>query len=193
MRKILLTLAFLTVFYLNASQAQYLKDLTLNEKSNTVTNLEDGVSMLSSTPPTAANITLGVHGGAAFVKDNTGLTVGLFAEVGFGGFSFVPQANYWKAEDRTNFELCGLARIKLSNDRKLEPYIDGGIGINFYDNKKENITKVGLDLGGGIRLYDVGSNYNLIFDGKYKIIVSDAQPDGNISGYFLTAGIEFKF
>ena len=189
----LLTLAFLTVFYLNASQAQYLKDLTLNEKSNTVTNLEDGVSMLSSTPPTSANITLGVHGGAAFIKDNTGLTVGLFAEVGFGGFSFVPQANYWKAEDRTNFELCGLARIKLSNDRKLEPYIDGGIGINFYDNKIENITKVGLDLGGGIRLYDVGSNYNLIFDGKYKIIVSDAQPDGNISGYFLTAGIEFKF
>ncbi len=53
------------------------------------------------------------------------------------------------------------------------------------------MTKVGLAVGGGLRLYDIGDSYNLIFDGKYKIIVSDVQPAGNISGWYLTAGIEF--
>lgn len=193
MKKTILALSFITLVFVNTSRAQSLADLDAMSKASEQISLNERVNSNSLSPNvTSTIITLGFQAGGAFVEDNTGLTVGMFANVSYGGFSFVPQANYWRVEGASNFELCGLARIRLGNDRKLEPYIDGGIGINFYDNKKETVTKVGLDVGGGLRLYDVGTNYNLIFDGKYKIIVSDVQPQGNISGYFLTAGIEFS-
>lgn len=193
MKKTILALSFITLIFLNTSRAQSLADLEQMTKDADRISLNERVSSSNLSPNvTGSTITLGVQAGGAFVEDNTGLTIGMFANVSYGGFSFVPQANYWRVEGASNFEICGLARIRLSNDRKLEPYLDGGIGINFYDNKIETVTKVGLDVGGGLRLYDVGDNYNLIFDGKYKIIVSDVQPAGNISGYFLTAGIEFS-
>ena len=193
MKKTILALTFITLIFVNISQAQSLADLEKMSKDADKISLNERVNSTYLSPnATGTIITLGVQAGGAFVEDNTGLTIGMFANVSYGGFSFVPQANYWRVENSSNFEICGLARIRLSNDRKLEPYLDGGIGINFYDNKVQTVTKVGLDVGGGIRLYDVGTNYNLIFDGKYKIIVSDVQPQGNISGYFLTAGIEFS-
>lgn len=193
MKKTLLALSFITLVFINTSGAQSLRDLEKMTESSEKLSLNERVNndVLKPNAP-SANITLGVHAGGAFVEDNTGLTIGMFANIGYGGFAFVPQANYWRVEGTSNFELLGLARLRLSNDRKLEPYIDGGIGINFYDNKVESVTKVGLGVGGGLRLYDIGDNYNLIFDGKYKIIVSDVQPQGNISGWFLTAGIEFS-
>ena len=194
MKKTILALSFITLIFLNTSRAQSLADLEQMNKDAEKISLNERVntSYLNPNAPGGAKITLGFQAGGAFVEDNTGLTVGMFANVGYGSFSFVPEANYWRVENSSNFELCALARIRLSNDRKLEPYLDGGIGINFFDNKVETVTKVGLDVGGGLRLYDVGDNYNLIFDGKYKIIVSDVQPQGNISGYFITAGIEFS-
>ncbi len=193
MKKTLLAISFITLVFINTSGAQSLADLEKMSKSSDQISLNERVnSDVLITNVTKANITLGFHAGGAFVEDNTGLTVGMFANVGYGGFAFVPQANYWRVEGTSNFELLGLARLRLSNDRKLEPYVDGGIGVNFYDNKVDNVTKVGLAVGGGLRLYDIGDNYNLIFDGKYKIIVSDVQPQGNISGWFLTAGIEFS-
>lgn len=191
-KKTILALSFITLVFLNTSRAQSLADLESITKTEDKVSLNERVNSTTLAPNVGAVITLGFQAGGAFVEDNTGLTVGMFANVGYGSFSFVPQANYWRVENSSNFELCALARIKLSNDRKLEPYLDGGIGINFFDNKVQTVTKVGLDVGGGLRLYDVGNNFNLIFDGKYKIIVSDVQPQGNISGYFITAGIEFS-
>lgn len=193
MKKTILALSFITLIFANTSHAQSLADIDAMTKTAEQISLNERVTSNSLSPNVnTAVITLGFQAGGAFVEDNTGLTVGMFANVSYGSFSFVPQANYWRVENSSNFELCALARIRLSNDRKLEPYLDGGIGVNFYDNKTETVTKVGLDVGGGLRLYDVGTNFNLIFDGKYKIIVSDVQPQGNISGYFITAGIEFS-
>jgi len=136
-------------------------------------------------------IFLGVGAGAAYIENNSGLALGMFAEIKTETFSFVPQANYWKVGDDNNFEAAGLVRIRFKST-SIEPYVDGGIGLNFYsykdkDKVTQNFTKVGLDLGGGLDFLGVGSNYSIFIDAKYKIIVSDP----NIKGYTLTGGIKF--
>ncbi|MCX6164086.1 MAG: hypothetical protein NTU73_04375, partial [Ignavibacteriae bacterium] len=74
----------------------------------------------------------------------------------------------------------------------MEPYVDGGIGINFLNDKREktekNETKLGLDLGGGLDFVGVGANYSIFFDAKYKIIVGDP----NLKGIVLCGGIKFS-
>lgn len=139
-------------------------------------------------------ISLGLGGGIAYIEDNSGLAIGMFAELKTESFSFVPQANFWKIGDDNNFEAAGLVRLRFSST-SVEPYIDGGIGLNFYSRKNdstkttENKTNVGLDLGGGIEFLGIGSNYTLFVDAKYKIIVSEP----NIKGYTLTGGLKFYF
>lgn len=159
-------------------------------------NLDKGIRNFVLPTPTnkqgvSPQIFLGVGAGAAYIEDNSGLALGMFAEIKTETFSFVPQANYWKVGDRNNFEAAGLVRLRFKSS-SIEPYVDGGIGLNFYnytDDKKvsQNFTKVGLDLGGGLDFLGVGSNYSIFIDAKYKIIVSDP----NIKGYTLTAGIKF--
>lgn len=159
-------------------------------------NLDKGIRNFVLPTPTnkqslSPQIFLGVNAGAAYIENNSGLALGMFAEIKTETFSFVPQANYWKVGEDNNFETAGLVRLRFKSS-SIEPYVDGGIGLNFYSFKdankvSQNFTKVGLDLGGGLDFLGVGSNYSIFIDAKYKIIVSDP----NIKGYTLTAGIKF--
>jgi len=137
----------------------------------------------------STKVYLGGGLGFAYMDDNTGLTLGLFAEIKTESFSLVPQANYWKIEDKNNFEVAGLVRLRFKSTT-VEPYVDGGLGINFLSDKKnnENKTKVGLDLGGGVDYLGFGVNYTVYVDAKYKIIVSDP----NVKGYTITGGVKFN-
>ena len=140
-------------------------------------------------PSPAPKMGLGVHTGFAFEESSNGFAIGLLAEIALSGFSVTPQANYWKVNQDNNFEMAGLMRLKFPM-AAVEPYLDGGIGINFLDQKDENsLTKLGVDIGGGVEFPNVGSNYSIFIDGKYKIIIKD---NGNISGYTLTGGIKFS-
>jgi len=139
----------------------------------------------------APQIFLGVGAGIAYFKNNSGLNIGLFAEIKTETFSFVPQANYWKVDDDNNFETAGLVRLRFKS-ASIEPYVDGGIGLNFYNYKDSlkntvNQTKVGLDLGGGLDFIGIGTNYSIFIDAKYKIIIGEP----NVTGYTLSGGIKF--
>lgn len=139
---------------------------------------------------------LGVNAGLAFMESNTGLAVGVFAELEAGSFAFVPQANYWQVKKENNFELAAILRLKFPS-LTIEPFVDGGIGINFYNNNNNvnddiSFTKLGVDVGGGVELKTVSSSFNLVIEGKYKIIINN-DPPGNISGYTITAGMKFPF
>lgn len=161
---------------------------------NRLNNVEGTDLMVSksfSTLPPSSKIALGGGFGPSFiVQGSTGLTINFFAEIKTESFSLLPQVNYWKAGDQNNFEVAGLMRLKFKTTSLL-PYVDGGIGVNFLTQKilgvSENLTKVGLDLGGGIEFPGIGPTISLYVDGKYKIIISEP----NISGYFLTGGIKF--
>lgn len=138
---------------------------------------------------------LGVNAGLAFMESSTGLAVGVFAELEAGSFAFVPQANYWQVKKENNFELAALLRMKFPS-LTIEPFVDGGIGINFYNNNETNnddsFQKLGVSVGGGVELKTVSTSFNLIIEGKYKIIINN-DPPGNISGYTVTAGMKFPF
>ena len=187
---ILLTFALLIIFY-GTSYSQFKShsfsdNLSPNKKYNKLD--------LNQVVPT---VSLGFNVGLALITaDNTGLAVGMFAEVKTKSFSFVPQANYWQVNDRKNFEMAGLLRLRFESV-SMEPYLDGGIGINFYDddivdasgNKiNNNVTLLGIDVGGGLELKNVGTNFSILLDAKYKIIINDP---GNIKGFVITAGLKF--
>ncbi len=183
LKLILSSLILLVLFYNGYSQ-------------NSLNNLEatDGKGLVPNsfrTIPAASKIALGGGLGPAFiVEGSSGLTFNFFAEIKTESFSLLPQVNYWKAGDQNNFEVAGLLRLKFKTPTVI-PYVDGGIGVNFLTQKilgvSENLTKVGLDLGGGVEFPGIGPTFSLYVDGKYKIIISDP----NISGYFLTGGIKF--
>ncbi len=163
---------------------------------NSLNNLQttnESVSVPKSfrTIPATSKIALGGGLGPAFiVEGSSGLNINFFAELKTESFSLVPQVNYWKAGDQNNFEVAGLMRLKFKTPTVI-PYVDGGIGVNFLTQKilgvSENLTKVGLDLGGGVEFPGIGPTFSLFIDGKYKIIISEP----NVSGYFLTGGIKF--
>jgi hypothetical protein len=142
-----------------------------------------------NTNMSSASVSLGILAGFARFEGGTGLNVGLFAEIKTESFSFVPEAIYWKIDEMNNFEMAGLVRMKFKTG-SLEPYVDGGIGLNFLNTKnpEKNDTKVGLDLGGGIDFITANSNYTLFGDAKYKIIVGDP----NIKGITISGGIKFN-
>jgi len=151
--------------------------------------------LLSPIKVPATKLALCVHGVFAFMQQSTGLAIGLMADIKVASFSISPQANYWKVNEDNNFEMAGIMRFNFDS-KGVMPYLDAGIGINFLNKKvkvgttvvNDNFTNVGLDLGGGVEFLDVGTNYNIFIDGKYKIIIKD---DGNVSGYTLTGGIKF--
>ncbi|MCX7832733.1 MAG: hypothetical protein N2490_00775 [Ignavibacteria bacterium] len=140
------------------------------------------------TPP-SSKVDLGVGAGFSFFNNKTGFAVGMFSEIKLESFSIVPQANYWKIDNTSNFEMAGLVRYNIQTS-SLKPYVDGGIGINFYDDKdkKESFTKLGVDVGGGLNFEGIFDKNIIFVDGKYKIIISDT---GNKYGYTLTFGIKF--
>lgn len=184
--KIILLVFALVLLFSGNSYSQYLKydkiNLKQELKSNSVT--------LNQVKPPESKFTLGIGLGFAFNEGATGVAVSMFTEMKFEKFSFVPIANFWKVENKTNFEMAGMGRytFKASN---MNPYVDAGIGLNFYDNKNiESFTKVGLDLGAGIDFPGLIENAIVFVDGKYKIIISNGI-EGNIYSYTLTGGLKF--
>jgi hypothetical protein len=181
MKKITLSLIIFCVLSFSSLFAQI--------KNQKLDRFNNYMKLGSFTP----SVCLGIQGGFARIDGNagTGLGVGMFAEIKTESFSLVPQANYWKVDKMNNFEMAGLARLRFKAGG-MEPYVDGGIGINFLNDKRDaterNDTKLGLDLGGGLDFVGVGANYSIFFDAKYKIIVGDP----NIKGLVLSGGIKFS-
>lgn len=185
MKKITLSFILIFVFSISTLYAQY-KTETLNQNKN-VDRFNSYLKINSFTP----TVCLGIQAGFSKFEGNSGLAVGMFAEIKTESFSLVPQANYWKVDNMNNFEMAGIARLRFKTGG-MEPYVDGGIGINFLNDKRtlpeRNDTKLGLDLGGGLDFVGVGANYSIFFDAKYKIIVGDP----NIKGIVLSGGIKFS-
>ncbi|MBI5402428.1 MAG: hypothetical protein HY959_03430 [Ignavibacteriae bacterium] len=176
----------LTVLFILAFTTMYAQ--VKNQPLQSLQNLDrfNTLVKLNSFTPT---VSLGIQGGFAKFEGNSGLAVGMFAEIRTESFSMVPQANYWKLDKMNNFEMAGIARMRFRAG-SIEPYVDGGIGINFLDDKvtNKNETKLGLDLGGGLDFVGAGANYSIFIDAKYKIIVGDP----NIKGIVLCGGIKFS-
>ncbi|MBL7127659.1 MAG: hypothetical protein ISS16_01600 [Ignavibacteria bacterium] len=190
MKKIILLAFTLIVIIFNISYSQFTSDpqRNISLQHNKLSKLDLGV--------TDGRVSLGFNAGIAVMNDNTGLAVGMFAEVKAESFSFVPQANYWKVNKANNFEIAGLMRLRFESVG-IEPYVDGGIGINFYNDDaidingneiNDNVTKLGLDVGGGLELKNFSTSYTILLDVKYKIIINDP---GNIKGFVVTGGLKF--
>lgn len=184
MKKITLSFILICVFSISTLYAQY-KTETINQNKN-IERFNSYLKINSFTP----TVCLGIQAGFARFE-STGMGVGMFAEIKTESFSLVPMAYYWKVDNMNNFEMAGLARLRFKTGG-MEPYVDGGIGLNFLNDKRtlpeRNDTKIGLDLGGGIDFVGVGANYSLFFDVKYKIIVGDP----NLKGLILGGGIKFS-
>lgn len=177
-KKIFLIIAIL--YLLNSiTTAQY---QTTNSRDQKL-NLKNIITNPSS------RVDLGIGAGFSFFNNKTGFAVGMFSEIKLESFSIVPQANYWKIDNTSNFEMAGLVRYNIQTS-SIKPYVDGGIGINFYDDKdkKESFTKLGVDVGGGLNFEGIFEKNILFVDAKYKIIISDT---GNKYGYTLTFGVKF--
>ncbi|HRE41034.1 MAG TPA: hypothetical protein PLG90_06855 [Ignavibacteria bacterium] len=190
MKKIKLLLSL--VLLLCVTSASYSQNDKLNlsdfNKSDSYNKKQDLNSFVNPVITPTGRVGMGVNAGFANIENGTGFAIGLFAEIKTEQFSFVPQANYWKVNKLNNFELAGLIRARFAST-SIEPYVDGGIGINFLTQEDNNsVTKLGIDVGGGIELLNIAKGYTLIFDGKYKIIIQDKN---NIDGFVVTAGIKF--
>ncbi len=179
MNKKILSLIAILYLFSSFSFAQY-KEINFKDSKLNLKNL--------TTAP-SSRVDLGVGAGFSFFNNKTGFAVTMFSEIKLESFSIVPQANYWKIDNTSNFEMAGLARLNLQTS-SLKPYFDGGIGINFYDDKdkKESFTKLGVDIGAGINFEGIFEKNIIFVDGKYKIIISDT---GNKYGYTLLFGIKF--
>ena len=192
MKKLILVFAFIILLFSENSNAQYLSQYknikdTDNKENSYSSSSKNFLSKSKGLPSTGASV--GFNLGLASIEAKVGFAIGAFAEINAGGFSFLPQANYWNAGDQNNFELAGLARFYLS-PAVVRPYLDGGLGVNFLNTEKTNTTKLGLDIGGGVEMANIGTSFNLIFDGKYKLIIKD---NGNLSCFVFTAGMKFPF
>jgi len=184
-----LTLSFLIVFLVSVSPLFSQVNSGTSNQSENSEKFNSYLKINSFTP----TVCLGLQGGfAKFDGDkNTGLALGMFAEIKTESFSLVPQANYWKTDVMNDFEMAGIVRLRFKTGG-MEPYVDGGIGINFLDDKskvtEKNDTRLGLDLGGGLDFVGAGSNYSIFIDAKYKIIVGDP----NLKGVVFSGGIKFS-
>lgn len=185
MKKLLsaLTITLLLISSISYSQnlTEYKPVLKLNESK------KKSLLKINALPSSGASV--GFNLGVGSIEGSVAFAIGAFAELKARDVSFVPQANYWNASNQSNFELAGLARFYLSQ-KALIPYLDGGVGINFYNSNVNDFTKLSILIGGGIELTDLGTSFNLLFDGKYKLIINDP---GNISCFIFTVGMKFPF
>ncbi len=185
MKKILFIVILTIVLFTNISFAQYLfqsKELNLQKPFSRNSPFTKMV-----TPSVGSSG--GFNVGVGSIEGEVAFAIGAFAEIKTRDISFIPQTNYWKAKKQNNFELAGLIRFYFSR-KSISPYIDGGLGVNFYKSEKSDFTKMSILAGGGFELPNISSSFNLLFDGKYKLIVNDG---GNISSYIFTAGLKFPF
>lgn len=184
MKKYFFALTLILILTSNISFSQFIsetgpKKLLLSEKRSSPLGIQAPISGPSG----------GFNLGVASVEGNVAFAIGVFAEFKGRDVSFLPQANYWNAKNQSNFELAGLARFYLTK-KDLAPYLDGGLGVNFYNSEVSDFTKLSILAGGGVELSNLGTSFSLVFDGKYKLIVNDG---GNISSFVFTAGMKFPF
>ncbi|HMR39930.1 MAG TPA: hypothetical protein PKA90_05820 [Ignavibacteria bacterium] len=191
MKKYSVSLIFFIIFNSSFSFSQYSVipepyKLNTDSKKSSFLKSEFNLNPVKSSSSGAYG---GFNVGLALIEGQAGFAIGAFAELGNGKTSFVPQANYWNTSDGSNFELAGLARFMLGKTGP-KPYIDGGLGVNFYNSDTLDFTKLSIIIGGGIELDNVSSSFTLLFDGKYKLIINDP---GNLSCFIFTAGMKFPF
>jgi len=186
LKKVKVILYVLLFFISNSVIAQNIPELkSLNQFSK-----NSGLkSEITASPIPTSGGSMGFNTGLAIIEGNVGFAIGAFAEIKAGTVSFVPQANYWNASEQNNFELAGLARFYLSKS-DFQPYLDGGLGVNFFNQQSSNVTKLSIDIGGGVDIQQFGDSFTLLFDGKYKLIIRDP---GNVSCFIFTAGMRFPF
>ena len=135
------------------------------------------------------NPSAGFNAGVASIDGQVGFTFGTFAELRAGQVSFIPQITYWNADKQTNFEIGTVSQFYLTSTA-FSPYVDFGLGINFYDSDTLSHTKASLIAGAGIELKNISKSFNIFIDGKYKLIAANT---GNIPCFLITAGIKFPF
>jgi hypothetical protein len=184
MIKSIITILFLAFL----SKSSFSQELNFNvQKGNTLFHKVSPLSKNKINDLTGAKY-LGLTIGAADIEGDWGANIGAFAELGFSRqYSFVLSTNYWKVKELSNFELGGLVRL-YPQSANIKPYLDAGFGINFLSILSESRTKLGLILGGGIILENVAKEFNLMLDGKYKLIISNPN---NLSGFIFSVGIRF--
>ena len=154
--------------------------------------LTDKKSPLKDKGLPSSGASVGFNLGLGIIESEVAFAIGAFAELKANDFAFVPQANYWNGSNQSNFELAGLARFYLSK-KNLIPYLDGGLGVNFYNSDTDDFTKLSILIGGGVELTNLGTSFNLLFDGKYKLIINDSGGKGNLSCFIFTVGMKFPF
>lgn len=185
MKKFTTAFILLFLFISDYSSADFIPEI---KSLKQITALEKKTDFNMSTSK-SGGASGGFNLGMAIIESEVGFAIGAFAELDAGGIAFQPQANYWKAGDQNNFEIAGLIR-KYLGKKDLIPYIDGGLGVNFYNSDESDFTKLSIIIGGGIELTEISPSFSLLFDGKYKLIVNDP---GNISCFIFTAGMKFPF
>lgn len=138
----------------------------------------------------ASTTGLGIHLGLASVKSETGFNIGALAEINYNKFALTPQVNYWKIKTTSDFELSMLGRMKLGAPAVgVNPYLDGGLGVEFYNNNNDNLTRLGIILGGGVESAPLKSGFILYGDVKFKLLI--IKEEDNPSGFFINAGVKF--
>ena len=71
----------------------------------------------------------------------------------------------------------------------INPYLDGGLSINFYnDALQSNNTRLGIVLGGGVESALLSAGFSVYGDIKYKLIIIK---ESNASGVVFNVGIKF--
>ena len=186
MKRIIILISFLQFSaFINLSAQNSTVSNSIYKSDYSLKNLKSINKGINSVSSSGAKV--GFNTGVASIEGSVGFAIGAFAELGTGSFSFIPQANYWTASQQNNFELAGLARFYLAKTPAI-PYLDGGLGINFFNQESSNVTKLSIDVGGGVEMTNVGTSFGLLFDGKYKLIIRD---QGNVSCFIFTVGMNF--
>jgi hypothetical protein len=186
LKKYLIVFILLSIFYTSKSYSQF----SVNLEPYKYNSGSKKISKLKQDNKKSSGAYGGFNLGLAIIEGQAGFAIGAFAELGNGKASFVPQTNYWTTSEASNFELCGLGRFMLGKTGP-KPYIDGGLGVNFYNSDSVDFTKLSIIFGGGIELDNVSSSFTLLFDAKYKLVISD--DPGNLSCFIFTAGMKFPF
>ncbi len=163
-----------------------------NNQGFEISDLKSGNADLNSDKKSSKNKlhpSAGFNTGVASIDGQVGFAFGAFAELRAGQVSLIPQINYWNADKQTDFELGVVSQFYLTSTA-VAPYVDFGLGVNFYDNDSLSFTKASLITGVGLEFKNLSKSFNLMVDGKYKLIASNT---GNIPCFIITAGLKFPF
>lgn len=127
--------------------------------------------------------------GVASIDGQVGFTFTALSEIRASQVSVLPQATYWNADKQTNFELGVVSQFYITSS-PVAPYVDFGLGVNFYDSDTMSFTKASLIAGAGLEFKNFSKEFAFFVDFKYKLIASEQR---NIPCFLVTAGMKFPF